>query len=39
VGFVDFGIVVVLGHGVLPLFSSLGLMRRITPKFRLEIVA
>jgi hypothetical protein len=36
---VDFGIVVVLGHGVLPLFSSLGLMRRITPKFRLAIVA
>jgi hypothetical protein len=31
VGFVDFGIVVVLGHGVLPLFSSLG--------FRLAIVA
>jgi len=30
-GFVDFGIVVVLGHGVLPLFGSLGL--------RLAIVA
>jgi hypothetical protein len=39
VGFVDFGIVVVLGHGVLPLFASLGLMRRITPKYRLAIVA
>jgi hypothetical protein len=35
VGFVDFGIVAVLGHGVLPLFSSLGLIRRAHSSIRL----
>jgi hypothetical protein len=35
VGFVDFGIVAVLGHGVLPLFSILGFVGRAHSSIRL----